>query len=105
MVDSEQSTDGYKCSQIAVGSIMKNQEMLRLVPDHLETKMYKHPVKILLSMIRYVSDRYKTQEVCDQAVLENGGLLKSVPYQYKTQEMCDKAVHNYVHAIKFVLEC
>ena len=79
--------------------------MLRLVPDHLKTKIYKHPVKRLLSIIRYVSDQYKTQQICDKAVLENGGLLKSVLYQYKTQEMCDKAVHNYVHAIKFVPEC
>ena len=40
--------------------------MLRLVPDHLKTKAYKHTVKSLLSIIRYVSDRYKTQQICDK---------------------------------------
>ena len=39
MVDSEYSTDNYKSSKISIGAIMKNPEMLRLVPDHLQTKV------------------------------------------------------------------
>ena len=27
--------------------------------------------------MRYVPDQYKTQQMCDQAFLENGGTLKS----------------------------
>ena len=38
MVDSEYSTDNYKSSKISIGAIMKNPEMLRLVPDHLQAK-------------------------------------------------------------------
>ena len=53
----------------------------------------------------YVSDRYKTQQVCDKAILENGGTLKSVPDCYKNQEMCNKAVDDYPHALEFGLEC
>ena len=37
----------------------KNPEMLRFVPDHLETKkMCKNAVKKLLFVITYVPDRY-----------------------------------------------
>ena len=43
--------------------------------------------------------------MCDKAVLENGGTLKSVPDRCQTQQMCDKAVDNYPHALEFVPEC
>ena len=54
--------------------------MLKFVPNYLKTtKMRKHAVKKLPFVIRYASDRYKIQEVCDKTILENGGTLKSVP--------------------------
>ena len=43
--------------------------------------------------------------MCDKAILENGGTLKSVPDCYKSQQMCDKAADNYHHALKFVPNC
>ena len=43
----------------------------------------------------YVPDQYKTQKLCDKAILENGRTLKSVPNCYKNQKMFDKAVANY----------
>ena len=43
---------------------MKNPEMLRLVPGHL---------------IKYVPDQYKTQQMFDKVILENGGTLESFP--------------------------
>ena len=46
-----------------------------------------------------------TQQMCDKAILENVGTLKSVPYCYKKQEMCNKAVENCPNALKFVFEC
>ena len=58
----------------------------------------KHAVKKLAFTIRYVSDRYKTQQICNEAIIENGGALESVPHQYKTQKMSDKAVR----ALQFV---
>ena len=39
--------------------------------------------------------------MCDKAILENGGTLKSVPDCYKKQEMCNKVVANYPHALEF----
>ena len=41
--------------------------------------MCKHAVKRLPFVIRYVSDRHKTQEMCNKAIVENGGTLKLVP--------------------------
>ena len=49
-------------------------------------------LKKLPYLLRYIPDRYKTQQRCDKAILENGGTLKSVPDCYKNQEMCNKAV-------------
>ena len=48
--------------------------------------MYKHAVEKLSFVIRYVPDRYKTQEMCDKAILENGGMLKPVPDCYKNKK-------------------
>ena len=46
MVYSEYSTDDNKSSKISIEAIMKNPEMLRLVPDNLKsTKVCKYAVK------------------------------------------------------------
>ena len=56
MIDSDYSTDIYKSVKISIGTVM-----VKVVPDHLKTKkMYKHAVKKLLFVIRYVPDQYKT---------------------------------------------
>ena len=64
--------------------------------------MCKHTVKKLPFVIRYVNDQYKTQQMCDKAILVNGEALKSVPDYYKNQQMCCKVVDNYPHALEFV---
>ena len=74
IVDSENSMDIYKSLKISIGTVLKNPEMLKFVPDHLKTKeMYKHAVKNLPFVIRYDLDQYKTQQMCDKTILENGG--------------------------------
>ena len=94
MVD---SMDIYNYLNINIATVMKNPEMLKFVFNHLKTKrcylkMRKHAVKKLPYLLRYVLDQYKTQQICDKAILENGGRLKSVPDCDKNQEMCNKAV-------------
>ena len=80
MVD---SMDIYKSLNINIGTVIKNPEMLKFVPDHLKTKkMLKHAVKKLPYLLRYIPDQYTTQEMCDEAILENGRTLKSVPDCY-----------------------
>ena len=59
---------------------MSNPEMLKCVPDHLKTKnMCKYTVKKLTYLLRYVPDQYKTQQMHDKAILENGGTINSIP--------------------------
>ena len=65
--------------------------------------MFKHAVKKIPYLLRYVSDQYRTQQMCDKAIIENGGTLKCVPDWYKNQEMCNKAVDNYPHALEFLM--
>ena len=35
MIDSEYSLDSYSSLEISIGSIIKNTELLRFVPDHV----------------------------------------------------------------------
>ena len=83
---------------------MKNPEKLKLVLDHVKTKkMCKDAVKKLPYRRRYVPGKYKTQEIFDKAIQENGGTLNSVPDCCKNQEMCNKAVDNCPHALEFAI--
>ena len=69
-----------KTLKISIGVIIKDQEMLRLVPDYLKTKKTcKYAVKKLPFVIKYVPDRYKTQRICDKVILENDGMLMFIP--------------------------
>ena len=40
-------------------------------------------LKKLPYLLRYVPDWYKTQQMFDKAIIENGGTVKSVPDCYK----------------------
>ena len=63
--------------------------------------MCKHAVKKLPYLLRYVPDQYKTQQIGDKAILENDGILNSLPDCYKNQEICK----NYPDTLEFVPEC
>ena len=53
MVD---SMDIYRSLNISIGTVMKNPEMLKFVPDHLKTKkMCKHAVKKITLSIKICS--------------------------------------------------
>ena len=74
--------------------------MLKLVSDHFKTKkMYKHAVKKLQFVVRYVPEWYNTQEMCDKHILGNDRT------KIKNQKMCYKAVGNCVYALEFVSDC
>ena len=61
MVDDEYNTGDCKSLKNSIQAVMKNPEMLKTVPDHLETKkMYNYAVKKITFCIRYVPDKYKT---------------------------------------------
>ena len=57
MLDSEYNTDNCKSSEISIGAIIGNPEMLKFAPDHLKTKkMCKHDAKKLSFVIIYIPD-------------------------------------------------
>ena len=49
-----------------------------------------------LPFVICVHGRYKTREMCNKAILENGG---------KNQIMCNEAIDNYAYALESVLIC
>ena len=54
--------------------------MLTFVPGCLKTKkVRKNAVKTLPFVTKYVSDCFKTKEVCDKVILEKGGMLWFIP--------------------------
>ena len=80
MIDSEYTTDNYESLKISIGAKKKNPEMLRLVPDLYKIKtMCNHVAEKLSFVIRYFPDQCRTQQMCDRTILENGGMLESIP--------------------------
>ena len=64
----------YNSLNISAVTVMKNPETLRLALDLLKTKkMCKHAAKKCSYLLRYVPDQYKTQQMYDKVILENGG--------------------------------
>ena len=51
-------------------------------------------------IITHVPDQSKSQAICDNSILENGTVLKSLPNCYKNQNVCNKAADNYANALK-----
>ena len=49
--------------------------MLNSFQITLKLTLCKHAVKKLPFKIRYIPDQYKNQQMCDKAILENGGVL------------------------------
>ena len=76
-----------KTRKISIGKIIQDSEMSRFVHDHVETKkMFKHVIIKLPFLIKYVPKRYKTQQMCCEVILRNGGMLFN-PHCYKGQDM------------------
>ena len=56
MVDIKYSTDIYKSAKISIGTVMRNPEILKFVPDYLKTKKICKPaVKKLPYLIKICS--------------------------------------------------
>ena len=51
MIDSENRMDVYKSIKISIGTVIKNPEMIKFVPDHLNTK------KICKTAVKKISFR------------------------------------------------
>ena len=101
LVDSKNNPDNYK-TLIRIGAIIEDSEMLRFVPDHLKTKTCKNAFKKLPFVMKYVTDWYKTKEICDKGIMHDSGMVGFIPNCYKDQEMRNKSIDNYTW---FGLDC
>ena len=68
MVDSEYSMDIYKSVRRIIGTVMRNPELLKFVPDHLKTKKMFNDAVEKLAFVVNVPDQYKTQQIYDKAI-------------------------------------
>ena len=85
IVDGECNMDIYQ-SVTSIESIIRNPEFLKFIPHHIKTKScVSMQLKKSPFLIRHVSDKYKTQQICDKAILKNCETLNSVPDCYKNQ--------------------
>ena len=65
--------------------------------------MYGKAVNRCFFVFDFISDRYKTQEMCDRVVFEDPFLIIYWPGEYKTQRMCDEAVDDSLAPLKRIL--
>ena len=65
--------------------------------------MCKNAVKKLLFLKRCLPDQHKTQKLCHEVIVENGGTLKFGSDKYKNKKVCNQTVANYVCALECVL--
>ena len=49
--------------------------------------MCKYVVRELPYLLGCVPDQYKTQQICDKAIFENGETFKSIPVCYKNKNV------------------
>ena len=98
--------DIYKFINISIGTVMKNAEMLKFVPDHLKTKkICKHAVKKLPYLLRYVPDQYKAQQLCDTATLKMMKHYSLFLTATKIKKCVIKQLIITLHELEFVPEC
>ena len=62
--------DTCKSLDINIGTVMKNIEILKFIPGHLKTKKLPY-------LLRYVAQKCKARQMCDIAIMENGGTLRN----------------------------
>ena len=79
--------------------------IMQFVPECYKTQeMCKKNVDFCPFVTGSVADCYKTQEICDKIASEDHFMLKYWFDRYKAQEMCDKAVAASLPLLKFILD-
>ena len=53
----------------------------------------------------YVPDQNRTQEMCDNVILENDRILRFIPNCYSNQKIYNKSVNTNLSAIQVFSEC
>ena len=64
--------------------------------------MYDKAVNKCFLAFFSISNRYKTQEICDRVISEDFCILVSCPDKYRTQRMCDDGVDYCLATLKSI---
>ena len=49
-----------------------------------------------------ISDRYKTEEICDKIISDDSFSLRYLPEQYKAQQLCDETADDFLPTLDVV---
>ena len=84
------------------GSIVEDPSILEFVPDKYKMQeMCKKAVEEDAHALEFVPDQYKTPEMCEKSVKEDPYALEFVPDHYKNKEMCEKEVDAHLPILEF----
>ena len=72
------------------------------VPDELQSEFSNYAFSLNYTAFEHIKDEYKTKDMCEEAVLHDGMLLKYVPHQWRDMNICSFACQNDVKALQFV---
>jgi hypothetical protein len=73
--------------------------------DYIEQNWkFLEPICLWLNNIRFIPYKYKTKELCEMAVRNDGYSLQYVPEELKTKEMCELAIEQNGMALQHVPE-
>ena len=79
--------------------------MIHVSDKHKSQQLCEEVVSKNLGMMQFIRNCFKTPEMSENAVAYYTQLLECVPDSYITQEMCQKAVHTYLFSLIHISNC
>ena len=68
MADSEYSLDNYTSLKISIGAIIKNSDLFLMTLKLKRSVKKAYESSVPNSLIKYVSNRFKIQEMCHKVI-------------------------------------
>lgn len=88
---------------MCLAAVQSTGQAIHYVPDKFKTEeIYQEACKHGGTILRLVPKKYIKKAICEWAVENDGLSLEYVPDKFKTVKLCLKAVINDSHAFKFV---
>jgi len=88
--------------ELCCKTIKMDKTLLKFVPYKYRTNELLALIKHFNGIMKYIPPKFKTFEICLDAVKRNCYDLKHVPKKFKTKELCVSAVIHSKWALKYV---
>ena len=83
--------------------VTKNADYMKFLPEKYKTEeLCEIAVKENPKAFQYVPEDMISQELCESVVKDNGWNLQYVPFNHRTEEICSIAVEKDGHALRYV---